>query len=328
MEDPARPADPGPADGDGDGERALAPAAVRLPPRLSLVARKRLEREAARLRIASRGIVRLTPAQQARDPLAIDRSPLHRAAKWAAVVVGSVAFHAAIVVLGMVMGTGASGRREVIRQEVKVEVRERPPEPPPPPPPEPPPPPPEVVRPPPKVVKAEPPPPPPAAPPPKGPPPRVVGLSLESTTEGGGGPAFAVGNTRQGQTAERATAPSEVAAQPPPEAAAAPAANQAATRIPTAGVKYRMAKRRSLKPPPYPEALKAQGIEGDVTVTIEIDATGKVTAVKIVRESPYPEFNEAARAAAEREDLEPADRNGEAIASTLTFTYRFRLEEE
>ncbi len=178
---------------------------------------------------------------------------------------------------------------------------------------------------PPKVAQAEPPPPP--TPVPKGPPPRVVGLSLESTTEGGEGPSFAVGNTRVGQTAATAVAPSEIG--PDPGLQTAPAeTNKAAARIPVAGVKYSLPKRKQPSKPPYPETLKSQGIEADVTVMVNLDVAGKVVAVKIIKEAPYPEFNEAARKAAGAEEFDPATRDGVPIAYTLSFTYRFRLEDQ
>src|SRR5262249_1530448 len=128
------------------------------------------------------------------------------------------------------------------------------------------------------IVKKAPPPPPKkvAAPPPaapKGPPPRVVGISLDSTAEGGGGPAFAVGDTSVGQAPERAAPPKETAP-PPPAGPPAPTGsgskNQVATRIPVAGVKYTPPKRKRQLKPEYPPTLKAQGIEADVTVMVSI----------------------------------------------------------
>jgi periplasmic protein TonB len=74
--------------------------------------------------------------------------------------------------------------------------------------------------------------------------------------------------------------------------------------------------------------LKAQGIEGEVEVLVFIDATGKVTNVKILHESPYPEFNEKAKQAALETEWEPATRNGEPMSSTKKYTYRFRLTDD
>ena len=61
---------------------------------------------------------------------------------------------------------------------------------------------------------------------------------------------------------------------------------------------------------------------------VSVDATGKVTKVKIIKESPYPEFNENARTAALAEEYEPETRNGVPMATTLVYEIRFRLEDE
>ena len=305
--------------------RSFQPAAARRP----LGLRKRAEREIARRRIIARTQRGLTPAQAAFDPLMrASASKARRRWRFVAAILLSLLGHVAAIVLGIASRSGIGGRPA--RQEVKIEMRARPPEPPPPK--EPPPPPPEKPASAPKVTKAPPPPlpvPPPATPKPV----RIVGLSLESTTEGGSGPSFAVGNTRQGETAEHAVAPKDIG--PPPENTAAPTnstgsgkGNQVASRIPVAGVKYEQPKRRHPKEPNYPATLKSQGIEGDVPVLVSIDTTGKVASVKILKPSPYPEFNEAARAAALAEDYDPATRDGVPMPMTISFTYRFRLEDQ
>ena len=94
------------------------------------------------------------------------------------------------------------------------------------------------------------------------------------------------------------------------------------------GLKYSLPKRRNPKKPPYPSTLKTQGIEADVTVLVNVSAQGKVTSVKIIKEAPYPEFNQAARQTALAEEFDPATRDGVPISTPLTFTYHFRLEDE
>lgn len=294
------------------------------------MARKQSERQAARRRIALHTQSPVTGAQLAFDPLArrSHRPARRRAAFWVAVL-GSLAVHLGAVVLGFSLRSFRGYRSD--RQEVKIEVRQKQPDLPPKAP-EPPAPIEKPVARPPKIAKA----PPPSAPPPppaKAPPVRVVGLSLESTTEGGDGPAFAVGNTRFGETAKQAVDPKSVTAHPGLDPTAAEPrgpgrSNAAATRIPVAGVKIEMPKRRHPREPPYPATLKSQGIEDDVMVLIAIDATGKVTNVKILKPSQYPELNEAARTAAGAEEYEPATRDGIPIPYSLSFTYRFRLQEE
>ena len=147
--------------------------------------------------------------------------------------------------------------------------------------------------------------------------------------EGGNGPSFAVGNTREGRTADRAADPTKVAAVGAGPIVAEPteAPNRAATRIPTVGLVFTPAKRKQPSNPPFPATLRSQEIEGDVTVMVSIDATGKVTAVKIIKESPHPEFNDIARKFAMTEAYEPAMKNGVPMSTTITFTYKFRLEQ-
>jgi len=141
-----------------------------------------------------------------------------------------------------------------------------------------------------------------------------------------------VGNTRLGETEKIAFKKEDV-----PKERPAPVhgtekpttVNQVATRIPSKGVTFTEAKYRG-KPvkPDFPATLKAQGIESDVEVLVFIDATGKVTSVKILHESPYPEFNEAAKKAALATEWEPATRNGEPMPSTKKYSYRFRLTDD
>jgi protein TonB len=257
-----------------------------------------------------------------------------RASVGIAVLLASAALHVGFVI--MALGVGKLGAHQVKEHErVAIEMREREAEKPKPPEPEKPPEPKkEIERP---TVKAPPAPKieePPPKEPEKKPPPRIVGLSFESTVgEGNGeGPAFAVGNTRLGETDKIAVNKEDVPKERPGPVKGTEkptTANQAATRIPVKGVTYTDAKYRGKQvKPDYPPTLKAQGIEGDVDVLVFIDATGKVTNVKILRESPYPEFNEAAKKAALAQLWEPAARNGEPMASSKKYAYRFRITDE
>jgi len=309
-------------------------------PRPTLPVRRDHERRQARRRIAARVTRPLGPEQLAFDPLARDpRARRRRLVIGLLAVLASVGLHVGVV--GGGLGWHRLHPAAPARDQVRIEVRERPPEPKPEPKPEPPPvaPPPRETPPPvmkrPRVVEA-------ALPPPEAPRPReiprakpirVVGLSLDSTGAEGNGPAFAVGNTRMGDTDRKAVAPEAV---PPPSSeaprVAAPsgpaATNQIATRIPVAGVKYAPPRRKNPRKPPYPSTLKSQGLEADVMVMVTLDATGKVRSARVIKESPYPEFNEAARKAALEEEFEPATRDGAPIPYSLSYTYRFRLEDE
>ena len=300
--------------------------------------RQRARRTDARRLIAARTTRPLTPEQRAFDPLGRGRGSNGRKLALALLVVlASVAVHLGAVGLGILL-RGNVGRGRV-HEEVTIEMRPPPPPLPPPenkPTPEPPPPIEKPTRPPPpKAVKPPPPPPATPAPPPKTAPVRVVGLSLESTTEGGSGPTFAVGNTRLGDTDTRAKAPKDVGPAPAgnstlPAAGGPGRSNQVATRLPAGDLKYTNPKFRGgqKRQPPYPPLLRSQGIEGDVTVWVTIDETGKVTNVKILKSSSYPEFDEAARATALSQEWEPGARAGVPMAMPLSYTYKFRLEDQ
>ena len=257
-----------------------------------------------------------------------------RAAIGILVLLASVGLHVGFVI--MAFGVGSLGaQREKERERLAIEMREHEAQKPKPPAPEKTPEPKKevervaVVKPV-AVAKIEEPP----KEPDKKPPPRIVGLNFESTVgEGSGdGPAFAVGNTRLGETDKVAVKKEDV-----PKERPAPlhgtekptVANQVATRIPSKGVVFGEAKYRGEQiKPPYPPTLKVQGVESDVEVLVFIDATGKVTMVKILHESPYPEFNEAAKKAALAQQWEPATRNGEPMTSTKKYSYRFRLTDD
>jgi periplasmic protein TonB len=159
---------------------------------------------------------------------------------------------------------------------------------------------------------------------------RIVGLSLESTVEGNG-PAFATGTSRMGQTDARATDPNQAKRAPVAEpAAGAPQAGsgqRAASHIPTRDTQFEKPKRLKPNRPEFPATLKAQGIEGDVTVRVDITASGDVTSVTIVRSSGYPAFDDAAKRAAASERFAPAIRDGSPVPFSLSYSYRFRIED-
>jgi periplasmic protein TonB len=160
---------------------------------------------------------------------------------------------------------------------------------------------------------------------------RTVGLSLESTVEGKG-PAFATGSTRMGVTNNQAVEPKLAARAPSAAVTAAPPAvtsniQRAAARIPGRDVEFEKPKRVRPNRPEYPAALKAQGLEGDVVVSVDITAGGKVTNVTVVRSSGEPAFDEAARRAALSEQFSPATRGGQPVAFTLSYSYRFRIKD-
>ena len=65
--------------------------------------------------------------------------------------------------------------------------------------------------------------------------------------------------------------------------------NRAATRIPTVGADLKKPKRLKAVEPVYPEAYRAQGIEGNVVVRAVIATTaGRVSRVDIAKSSGLP----------------------------------------
>jgi TonB family protein len=160
---------------------------------------------------------------------------------------------------------------------------------------------------------------------------RIVGLSLESTVEGNG-PSFATGTSRMGRTDTHAVDPTRAQRAPAPETAPAAAprpggAQRAASHIPTRDTQFEKPKRVRPNRPEFPAALKAQGIEGDVTVRVDIAASGAVTNVTIVGSSGHPAFDEAAKRAAASERFAPAMRDGSPVPFSLSYSYRFRIED-
>jgi TonB family protein len=78
----------------------------------------------------------------------------------------------------------------------------------------------------------------------------------------------------------------------------------------------------------YPKEASEQGIESDVVLLLDIDATGKITAVGVNEPAKPPGlgFDEAAVIAAWQFEFEPAEVDGKPIAVQLTYRYRFRLK--
>ncbi|UUR07319.1 energy transducer TonB [Sphingomonas glaciei] len=79
--------------------------------------------------------------------------------------------------------------------------------------------------------------------------------------------------------------------------------------------------------PPYPESMRRTESEAVLRLRLSIDARGRVTAVEPVGTAD-PAFLSAARSHLTRYwRYRPATEDGNAVASTLTITLRFELEE-
>lgn len=215
-----------------------------------------------------------------------------------------------------------------VNESVEFEVVRTPPPPPPPPPPEPEPEPepaPKLApKPPPKqqVAKAEPPPrdappPPPNAPPPPDKPaaPIRIGVSLSSTTEGGG---FAVGtgSTLYGKTPDKAAAPSDATHEAKDTAQAPYVPYSQLSTLP---------RPISVPHPTYPAKMRQLQIEGKVILECRIDETGRPSRIRVIQ-SLGKEFDDLAVESMRKARFEPGTRKGEPVTTDIRYSFTFELE--
>lgn len=78
--------------------------------------------------------------------------------------------------------------------------------------------------------------------------------------------------------------------------------------------------------PPYPEAAREDGLEGLVRLAVEVDAQGRVSAVRWDARSGVMLLDIAARDAVRLWRFEPACQDGQAVASTVRVALQFRLD--
>lgn len=77
--------------------------------------------------------------------------------------------------------------------------------------------------------------------------------------------------------------------------------------------------------PNYPKRARKAGVQGDVVLTLNIDANGSVTAASVV--SGNPELVEAAVKAVRKWKYVPYDLNGAPVAVTTKVLVRFSISE-
>jgi TonB family protein len=75
----------------------------------------------------------------------------------------------------------------------------------------------------------------------------------------------------------------------------------------------------------YPPIALRMGMEGDVTLRIEVDTEGKVTKVEITK-SGGAGFDEEALKAVKQSRFEPAQKDGKNVPAEFIYIYRFRLQ--
>jgi len=77
-------------------------------------------------------------------------------------------------------------------------------------------------------------------------------------------------------------------------------------------------------PARYPEAKQAAGIEAEVTLTVDVDASGKVSAVEVAVSAGL-EFDAAAKEAASHFVFSPGEVDGKPAPVRITYRYAFKI---
>ncbi|MDB6174051.1 MAG: hypothetical protein JWL59_3362 [Chthoniobacteraceae bacterium] len=93
------------------------------------------------------------------------------------------------------------------------------------------------------------------------------------------------------------------------------------------GLGYTPPRFRTRYKPPYPEAARAQRLEGTVTLRVSVDARGRVAGVGIQLSSGHAILDRAAVNSVRSWQFEPARSNGTAVAAEVELPVRFRFEE-
>ncbi len=76
---------------------------------------------------------------------------------------------------------------------------------------------------------------------------------------------------------------------------------------------------------PYPEDARSRGIEGTVVLSVLVDETGRVRAVKVIS-GPGGGLDQAAARAVEGVRFRPALRKGQPVPAQITYRYTFFLD--
>lgn len=92
----------------------------------------------------------------------------------------------------------------------------------------------------------------------------------------------------------------------------------------TVGGEVKPAKLLSSVPPVYPQIARKQRVSGDVTIDASIDASGRVSATRVI--SGPSLLHQAAIDAVKQWKYQAATLNGQATAMHLTVTVQFRLQ--
>ncbi|MBE2248298.1 MAG: energy transducer TonB [Myxococcus sp.] len=140
-----------------------------------------------------------------------------------------------------------------------------------------------------------------------------MGATADSVSENATGPAIQVGNTLYGESATKAVDATTVQPYTGPSAPPAPVITEPTVKAEwTDGV--------------YPEEARLNDIEGVVRLRITVSAEGQVTDVVVVKGLGFG-LDEEARRRIKRFRFTPATRDGQPVAMTIPFNFRFALED-
>ncbi|HEX3901447.1 MAG TPA: energy transducer TonB [Polyangia bacterium] len=161
-------------------------------------------------------------------------------------------------------------------------------------------------------------PPPPETPPPETPPPTTtvapgpvhLGISLSSTSAGGGF-AAPVGNSLGGRPGPRAAAPAADDI--------GPIAHAAALSVQPEPIDV------SIPQGEYPKEALDSGFEGSVMLRIVIDATGRVRKAVVIKDPGHGLGAAAVKSALHHFKFKPGEINGKVTATEWTFTVTYEV---
>ena len=116
---------------------------------------------------------------------------------------------------------------------------------------------------------------------------------------------------------------------PPPiqEAATVNSIEQNATMLEDKGVATEAAASTAIQPK-YPRISQRRNEQGDVTLLVQVLASGKPGTVRVAKSSGHKRLDEAALKAVEKATFEPARKFGQAVDSETEITITFKLTDE
>ena len=115
--------------------------------------------------------------------------------------------------------------------------------------------------------------------------------------------------------------------EPAQETTVVDAMEQNSTVVEDKGVTTVAVARTAIRPK-YPRISQRRNEEGDVTLHVDVLASGKPGAVRVVESSGHKRLDEAALEAVQKATFEPARKFGQAVGSETEITITFKLTDE